>query len=103
MEKINMTTLVTVLKELELQGYKSQFKATESGLLSLQSHDNFQPDEVKVNHFYRFEGESNQDDNAILYAIETKNNEKGTLVDGYGPSSDTLVGTFMKQVECIHK
>ena len=103
MEKKNMTTLTSVLQQLETDGYITQFKATEKGLLSLQSHYTFQPEELKVMHFYRFEGESNQDDSAILYAIETNNNEKGTLVDGYGPSADTLVGEFMQHVEGIHK
>ncbi|WP_298151870.1 hypothetical protein [Flavobacterium sp.] len=103
MEKRNMTTLSSILARLESEGYTNQFKATEAGLLSLQSHYTFSPDELCVTHFYRFEGESNQDDSAILYAIETNNNEKGTLVDGYGPSADTLVGDFMQRVEGIHK
>jgi hypothetical protein len=103
MEKNNMTTLSSVLTQLESRGYTTQFKAVEAGLLSLQSHHTFKPDELRVAHFYRFEGESNQDDSAILYAIETKTNEKGTLVDGYGPSADTLVGDFMQQVEGMHK
>ena len=103
MEKKNMTTLVSVLAQLEEAGFTAQFKATENGLLSLASTYTFQPDELQVTHFYRFEGESNQDDSAILYAIETSNHEKGTLVDGYGPSADTLVGEFMQQVEGIHK
>ncbi len=103
MEKKNMTSMTSVLNTLESEGYTTQFKATEKGLLSLQSHYTFQPDELQVTHFYRFEGESNQDDSAIVYAITTNNNEKGTLVDGYGPSADTLVGEFMQQVKGIHK
>lgn len=33
---------------------------------------------------YRFEGNTNPDDNAILYAIETARGEKGLLLDAYG-------------------
>lgn len=103
MERKNMTTLSTIISRLEQEGYTTQFKATESGLLSLQSQYTFAPDELSVTHFYRFEGESNQDDSAILYAIETNNSEKGTLVDGYGPSADTVIGEFMQQVKGMHK
>jgi len=103
MEKKQMTSMTSVLKTLDEQGFTTQFQATEEGLKSLESNYVFKPEELRVVHFYRFEGESNQDDSAIVYAIETNNNEKGTLVDGYGPSADTLIGEFMQQVEGIHK
>jgi hypothetical protein len=54
-------------------------------------------------HFYRFEGESNPSDSSIVYALESSDGEKGTLVDGYGTSSDTHVTHFMQQVKEIHK
>lgn len=63
----------------------------------------FQPAEVEILHFYRFEGESNPADSAILYAIETNDGERGTLIDAYGPYNDSQVTNFIKQVEEIHK
>ena len=70
-EKVNMQPLVSVLTSLTASGFETQFKATKNGLLSLATEKIFQPGEVKVIHFYRFEGESNPADNSILYAIET--------------------------------
>ncbi|SMO72295.1 hypothetical protein [Solitalea koreensis] len=102
-EKVYMESLVTILESLNATGFETQFKATSYGLLSLATQKTFQPNEVKVLHFYRFEGESNPDDSSILYAIETKNGEKGTLVDGYGVFSDSQVSNFMIKVEEIHK
>lgn len=102
-EKVSMEPLVSVLGSLTAQAFKAQFKATGEGLLSLATQKTFQSGEVKVLHFYRFEGESNPDDNSILYALETNDGEKGTLVDGYGPSSDSQVTTFMEDVEDIQK
>ena len=101
--KDKMEPMVSVMKTVEEMGFITQFRVTENGLLSLATQKIFQPTEVKVAHFYRFEGQSNQDDNAILYAIETKTGEKGTLVDAYGPSSDPLISDFMLKVEGIHK
>lgn len=98
-----MVTLAAVITKLTRKGYETQFKVTPQGLLSLSSEKLFRPNEVKVTSFYRFEGESNPADNAILYAIETNSGEMGTLVDGYGVSSDQQIDDFMKQVERIDK
>jgi hypothetical protein len=98
-EKVNMKTLVSVLDHLTSLGFETQFKATEQGLFSLNTQKTFQSDEIEVVHFYRFEGESDPDDNAILYAIATNDGEKGTLVDAYGIYSDTKITNFMQSVK----
>ena len=52
---------------------------------SLQIHT----EEFVVDKHYRFEGATDPSDEAIVYAISsTKHNIKGTLIDGYGISSD---------------
>jgi len=84
-------------------GYTQDFKVNEKGLLSLQTEQVYNPDDVTVVDFYRFEGASDPDDNAILYVIETGNGSKGTLVDAYGVYADMQIGRFLKQVENIHK
>lgn len=84
-------------------GYTQDFKVNDKGLLSLQTRQVYTPDDVKVVDFYRFEGASDPDDNAILYVIETGNGSKGTLVDAYGVYADMQIGRFLKQVEDIHK
>jgi|SRR5450759_1232436 len=100
-EKVNMQPMVSILGSLTALGFETQFKATEQGLLSLTTRKTFQPGEITMVHFYRFEGESNPDDNAILYAIETNDGEKGTIVDAYGPYNDSQVTNCMRQVQ-IH-
>ena len=102
-EKINRQSSVTVYDSLNKLGFVTQFKATKEGLLSLVTRKIFNPDEVKVIHFYRFEGDSNPSDSSIVYAIETGDGEKGTLVDGYGSTNDSNVSDFMHKVEKIHK
>ena len=102
-QKTEMKPMVTILGDLNNAGYKTQFKATVIGLLSLSSMNMFKANEIKVKHFYRFEGESDPSDSSIVYAIETKDGEKGTLIDGYGIASDTLVTDYMANVANIHK
>ena len=103
MDKINMQTMTAILDTLTANGYTTQFKATNKGIQSLTTERIFSPEEVSINHFYRFEGESNPDDNSIVYAIETCNGEKGTLIDSYGIYNEPLITNFIKEVESIHK
>jgi hypothetical protein len=103
MGKTNMDSLVTVLAEVENLGFQSQFKVNGKNLFSLESDNRFLPNEVKLVHFYRFEGESNPDDSAIMYAIECNTGEKGTLIDGYGLSASIEIADFMTSVQNIEK
>lgn len=102
-DKIYMNSMVDVLNSSTLSEFTTQFRITEQGLISSTSKKTYQPNQIKVEHFYRFEGESNPDDSAILYAIETDAGEKGTIIDAYGMDNDSLVTDFMKQVEEMHK
>lgn len=99
MEKVNMDSLVVVLDTLEKLGFNSQFEVNGKNIVSLQTDNIFQSNEVKIVHFYRFEGESNPDDSSIMYALECNSGEKGTLVDGYGTSADTDTANFMLNVK----
>jgi len=98
-----MKSLVTCLSRVVKEGYTEDFKITENGLEALQHHKIYQPDEIYIINFFRFEGPSNPDDNAILYVIEAKDCTKGTLTDAYGIYMDAGVSDFIKHVESIKK
>ena len=89
------------LDSLKKLGFGTQFQAIEKGLKSLKTNKMFQPEEIKIVHYYRFEGESDPSDNAILYVVETSSGEKGTLIDGYGIYYNAKVSEFVKEVEEI--
>src|SRR5688572_15946051 len=102
-EKDEMAPMISILSKLTDSGYTTQFKVTPKGLQSMASQKNFKPKQVEIKHFYRFEGESDPGETSILYAIETKNGEKGTLVDSYGAYSDPLIEKFIKEVQSVTK
>ena len=97
-----MKSLANCLNRMISDGYTEDFKVTEAGLEALKEHVNYEPAQVEVVNFFRFEGESDPDDNAILYVIETSDGKKGTLIDAYGIYNDPMVSGFMKNVE-VHK
>src|SRR5688572_33463585 len=102
-QKDEMSSMVTVLSKLTKSGYTTQFKPDKKGLCSMTTNKNYKPKDVKIEHFYRFEGESDPADSSIVYAIETNSGEKGTLIDSYGAQSDPLLEAFLKEVQSIQK
>jgi hypothetical protein len=99
----DMKTLSTSVNKLVENGFRENFKVNEKGLFSEQRDASYAPEEVHVVDFFRFEGDSDPADNSILYAIETDDGTKGTLIDAYGSYADPLIGKFMKKVEDISK
>jgi hypothetical protein len=102
-EKSWMKSLSSCVNRMKEDGFKEDFQVTPTGLNTFDKSKKYNPDQVKIVNFYRFEGESDPGDNSILYVIETDDGEKGTLVDGYGASADANVSKFIVQVEEIQK
>jgi hypothetical protein len=99
----SMNTLSALVNKVVKNGYTDSFKVTKKGLYSNATDRYFTPAEVHVENFYRFEGESDPADNAIMYVIETSDGLKGTLIDAYGAYSDDSVNKFMQEVEDMNK
>ena len=106
MEKIarteDMKTLSSCLNKLVREGYEEDFKVAKEGLCGVHGKKVYQPEQVHIVDFFRFEGPSDPADNSILYAIETNDGTKGTLTDAFGPYADVNIDKFLKQVEDIN-
>ena len=98
-----MSTLTDRTNKAVKDGYIDNMKVTRQGLYSTEKDKTYTPTEVKVIDFFRFEGQSDPADNAILYIIETTDGARGTLVDAYGTYADEHVNKFMTEVEEINK
>ncbi len=98
-----LKSLTSCLAKVNRDGYTHDMKIENGVIQSLQTEKSYYPHELKVVNFFRFEGLSDPEDNAILYIIETNDGTKGTLVDAYGVYSDPEIDKFMKAVEDIQK
>ena len=99
-----MKTLSACLEQAVADGYVESFTILDGALVAQSSREKgYGPEDVHIHNFYRFEGESNPDDTAILYDIETSDGTRGTLVDAYGLYADAAINAFILQVEDIHK
>ena len=104
-DKEEMTSLVTVEKKLVADGYTQDFTVQDGRLATMDtlSQRTFSPEETTIVDYFRFEGESNPDDMAILYAIETADGTKGTISSAYGTYANQDVDEFILQVESLGK
>lgn len=80
-------TLVEAISSLKKDGFELDFNLESNQIYCKELALGFSPNEFKVIEFFRFEGDSNPDDNSILYAIETESGKKGLLLDAYGAYS----------------
>ena len=102
-DNTEMNSLVTSINSFISKGFTEDYKVLTGGLQGLKSGKVYSAKDVKVVDFHRFEGSSDPGDESILYAIETSDGGKGTLVDAFGASSDRKVSSFMHMVEEIQK
>lgn len=98
-----MNTLTSCINKAMKDGYTDNFKVDGKRLVSSQKEAVYRPEQVKIVNFYRFEGQSDPSDNAIMYLIETTDETKGILIDAYGAYADDAVNKFVGEVEKINK
>ena len=91
-------TLANAVDGLARSGFREHFQIKAGKLLALDSGKTFNAPELVIRAYHRFEGDSDPDDMAIVYAIESRSGVRGTLVDAFGVYADPLVGVFLDGV-----
>ena len=93
-------TLSQAINKLKLEeGYEFDFNLLDEKIELKSKQETFGVEEFDVDKVLRFEGMSNPDDNAILYAITTTSGRKGVLVDGYGVSSGQVSKAMIDKLD----
>ena len=84
----SMTTYSQVLNLLPEKGYGKELNISEAGAIFDGSENVYQPEQLKIVKVYRFEGESDPSDMAVIYLIHSDTEEKGFILNAYGTYSD---------------
>ena len=93
-------TLSETMNELRKEGYTEDFNLQQTCLECRNGQFKVFTDEFKVDKYYRFEGESNPSDSAILYAISSdKYQLKGVLVNAYGIYSESVTDEMVEKLD----
>ena len=91
------TTLTAVMDDFARRGFTEQFTAVPGGLRARTRRTIVPSSEAVVTEYRRFEGVSDPDDMAILYAVEARG-VRGTLVDAFGVYADPAVAEVMDHI-----
>ncbi|WP_419869433.1 hypothetical protein [Chryseobacterium sp. CT-SW4] len=84
-----MTTLSQVMAKMSKRGVSREFRMNENGEMKFEnSEKNYQPEDLTIIKSYRFEGDSNPDDNAVLYVVKDTGGNMGMIIDSYGADSN---------------
>jgi hypothetical protein len=91
-------TLAGTLVELADRGFTDGFAVAGDGLRATGALRTFRAEDLTIREFHRFEGVSDPDDMSIVYAIESKDGTRGTLVDAFGVYSSPAVTRVLERV-----
>ena len=94
---ISYDTVSEAVNGLKQRGFTTDFNLEENCLVCHSGK--FNPEDFQIVEIYRFEGNSDPSDEAIVYGIESKNGMKGVLVNGYGVSSNSLSDEMARKLE----
>ena len=81
-------TEATAIDELARRGFTDWFRVVEGNLRVLTTGKLLKPEDLVIREVYRFEGISDPDDMAIVYAIESTTGIRGTLIDAFDLYAD---------------
>lgn len=93
-----LKSLASCLRRIVRDGYTEDFRVDDLTLASISTNRSYQPQQIDIVSLFKFEGNSDPSDNAMLYVIETSDGVRGTLVASDEEGSDS-VRKFMKAVE----
>ncbi len=89
-------TVSEAVNGLKKRGFTADFNILENSLVGPDCK--FEADEFVIVEIHRFEGDTDPSDEAVVYAIESKNGVKGVLVNGYGISAETMGAELVKKL-----
>jgi len=96
-------TVTDALKDLKLRGYAVDFNIAFDKIVCSKNETILNPHEFEIVEVYRFEGETNPDDEDVVYAIESKDGKtKGTMTSAFGMYAESI-STEMIQKLSMHK
>jgi hypothetical protein len=92
-------SLTDALKDLRKRGYEEDFEVQSNCLYCDNLDLRLYEEEFHMDEVHRFEGSSNPDDNAAVYALTSPTGVKGLIVDGPGASSDSISFEMAKKFQ----
>ena len=93
-------TVVEAIEGLRKEGYTEDFNLGEDYIGSSSGQHKLSHEDFKIDKFFRFEGESEPDEEAIVYALSSdKYHLKGVLINAYGMYGDNMAAEMIEKLK----
>jgi hypothetical protein len=99
----NYDTVTEAVSELKKRGFSIDFNIAFDKIICADNKICLHPDEFEIVEAYRFEGDSNPDDEDVVYAVESKDGSlKGVITSAFGMYADALSNKIIQKLS-MHK
>jgi hypothetical protein len=96
-------TLSDAVADLEKRGYEYDFQLSADYIECKAIDLKLMPEEFEIDEFYRFEGMTDPDDSAVIYAISSPvGNLKGVIIDAYGAYAENISPELLDKLKIHH-
>lgn len=89
--RYHYASVLKALEELKLMGFTVDYNLQEEIIYN-------DPTNYEILHIYRYEGDSNPDDEAIVYGIKAISGEKGVFVAGFSANSESKAALVLHEL-----
>lgn len=96
-------TVTEAINGLKERGYTLDFNLEENALTCLNPSLRVHPDEFHIHEVHRFDDNTDPDDEAILFAIESNAGHKGVLLNSYGAKNDIAAGVLVQKLKIFYE
>lgn len=95
--QVHYGPVAEALEAFRKQGFTCDFNFRDEGI----GHNGgfYMPEELRIVDVYRYEGDSDPDEESAVYAMVSRQGKKGVLVTGYGVSSETSYQQLLERIE----
>lgn len=93
-------TVSEAVNGLKKRGFSTDFNLQKNCIVC--NTGKFDPDDFEIVEVYRFEGNSDPADSAVVYGIESNDGLKGILVSGYGISAEGMSAEMARKLS-LHR
>jgi hypothetical protein len=92
-------TVAQAVNGLKERGYTIDFNLEADRIFCNKTPLSLKPADFVITEFYRFEGESDPADEAVVYAIESRTGQRGLLVTGFGISAEGVGEEMVEKLQ----
>lgn len=85
------STVIEALDDLNKKGFTYDFNLHEEEIKS-------NPSQYEIEHIYRYEGNTDPGDEAVVYGIKSNSGQKGVFVAGFSANSDNGAAQILNEL-----